>query len=323
MATRSEDRPRLKRDLEIGQPHDDANWIELRDPRSGRALRLYPFEYQVARAFDGRPLSDVAGDAGAVADLRLSLDQLADFARHLRELDLLEPEPASPDPDPAPPATPAPRATPAQPARHRASPALYAVAGTVAALGIGLLAILLAASVEPQPITVRTAVALRHPSVYLWFDATSRVELRGANPARARFDLSRGDAAHARRLGFCHAEIGGVGVTCAFATGADDGGAIAIELSPSAVVEAGATVRLARARFDDVFVLPARAAVPAGQRDRVFIATERGRAEPRTVVIGDRTPGEIVVTQGLDPRDAVIVEPPPGLRANAKIRASY
>jgi hypothetical protein len=136
---------------------------------------------------------------------------------------------------------------------------------------------------------------------------------------RAELELSHDEAERLRHLGFCHVEIDGKPLDCNLAAEGGDDTHVTIDLAPDPAVTAGKPVRVARARFDGVFVLPASALVPSkGSDHRVFVAKD-GHAEPTAVIIADQTSTDIVVSQGLEPGSAVILDPPPALNPRAAI----
>jgi multidrug efflux pump subunit AcrA (membrane-fusion protein) len=138
---------------------------------------------------------------------------------------------------------------------------------------------------------------------------------------RAELELSREDADRLRQLGFCHAEIDGKPLDCSLSADGGDETHVAIDLPADAAVTAGKPVRVARARFDGVFVLPASALVPSkGPDHRVYVARD-GHAESTAVILVDQSATDVVVSQGLEPGSAVIVDVPPDLRPRAAVRA--
>ena len=80
----------------------------------------------------------------------------------------------------------------------------------------------------------------------------------------------------------------------------------------------GQPLRLARARYDAVFPVPAAAVVADGERKSVWIAGRDGTAELRQVAIIDAT-DDALVSDGLRVGDQVIVDPPAGLKAGTRI----
>jgi hypothetical protein len=178
------------------------------------------------------------------------------------------------------------------------------------------------------------------------------------NPGRLRgeFIFSAADAATARALSFCRVEVIGQAPTASItlarkgeeASAADSGppqagasarfvdcqqkAAIAeavapvvgepvfsVELPPGAAVSVGQPLRLARARFDGVFPIPRAAVLRSADSDRVFVATAGGIAEARAITLADTNGADVLITQGLDVGDAVIVDGPVDLRDGARI----
>jgi multidrug efflux pump subunit AcrA (membrane-fusion protein) len=138
---------------------------------------------------------------------------------------------------------------------------------------------------------------------------------------RAEFELSREEANDARHLGFCRALVDGKPLECSLSPEGGDETHLLIDLPSEAPLAAGKPVRLAKARYDGVFVLPASALVPTKGSDRRVYVVRDGRAESYAVVLADQTPGEIVVTQGIEPGSEVVAEVPPGLRPKAAVKA--
>ncbi len=147
------------------------------------------------------------------------------------------------------------------------------------------------------------------------------VRLKGGEQ-RARIELSREDAERVRQLGFCRAEIEGKPLDCVLAPDGGDETHVLVDLPLDPVVAPGKRVRLARARYDGVFVLPASALAPAKGGDRRVYVVRDGKAEPYAVVLADQSSQEIVVSQGLETGSAVIVEAPPDLRPGARVSAT-
>ena len=139
---------------------------------------------------------------------------------------------------------------------------------------------------------------------------------------RATFELARPLTARARKQGICGAEIEGRQVECGLALDAGDETHVAIDLPPEAAHTAGQMVRLVRARFADAFLVPASALSRVGEGDRVLVVSPAGRAEARSVFVADRGAADAVVTQGLDPGDAVIVESSQPVGAGAPVRTT-
>jgi hypothetical protein len=139
---------------------------------------------------------------------------------------------------------------------------------------------------------------------------------------RADFELSRDDANAVRRLGFCRVEIAGKTYECSLSVEGGDETHVSLDLPTEPELAAGKPVRLARARYDAAFVLPASALAPTKGSDRRVYVVKDGRAESYAVVLADQTPTEIVVTQGLEPNSAVVTDVPPGLKPRAAVKAT-
>jgi hypothetical protein len=139
---------------------------------------------------------------------------------------------------------------------------------------------------------------------------------------RAEFELSRDDANAVRRLGFCRVEIAGKPFECSLSAEGGDETHVLLDLPSEPEMAAGKSVRLARARYDAAFVLPATALVPSKGSDRRVFVVKDGRAESYAVVLADQTPTEIVVTQGLEPGSAVVAEVPPSLKPRTPVKAT-
>ena len=80
------------------------------------------------------------------------------------------------------------------------------------------------------------------------------------------------------------------------------------------------TLRLARARLADAVVVPASALSRVGKSDHVLVVAPSGRAEGRNVTVADRTATDAIITQGLDPGDAVIIETSEPVGVGARVR---
>jgi multidrug efflux pump subunit AcrA (membrane-fusion protein) len=139
---------------------------------------------------------------------------------------------------------------------------------------------------------------------------------------RGELEMPREDADRLRHLGFCRAEIAGKPLDCSLSAEAGDETHVWIDLPADPAVKAGERVRVARARHDGVFVLPASALAPTRGSDRRVFVVKDGRAESYAVVLADQTPSEIVVTQGLEPGSAVVIDVPPSLRPRATVIAT-
>jgi multidrug efflux pump subunit AcrA (membrane-fusion protein) len=71
---------------------------------------------------------------------------------------------------------------------------------------------------------------------------------------------------------------------------------------------------LARVRYDGVFPVPRSGVVRVGDTDRVFVVGPGNVAQARAITIADADPDEVVLSQGVDVGDRVIVDPPADLR---------
>jgi biotin carboxyl carrier protein len=135
----------------------------------------------------------------------------------------------------------------------------------------------------------------------------------------ATFELSRGQAAEARRLGFCRVEIEGMVLDCTRGQERGDETHFGVEIASLPQASLGRPARLARARFDGAVALPASAILNAGRRQQVLVVSPRGRVEARPVTVAEQDTNEAIVIQGLDSGENVILEPSPGLRVGAQV----
>ena len=87
-----------------------------------------------------------------------------------------------------------------------------------------------------------------------------------------------------------------------------------VELPPSAGILLGQSLLLARVRYDGVFPVPRSGVVRVGDTDRVFVVGPGNVAQARSITIADSDPDEVVISQGLDVGDRVIIDPPSDLR---------
>jgi multidrug efflux pump subunit AcrA (membrane-fusion protein) len=87
-----------------------------------------------------------------------------------------------------------------------------------------------------------------------------------------------------------------------------------VELPPSAGILLGQPLLLARVRYDGVFPVPRSAVVRVGDTDRIFVVGPGNVAQARAITIADADPDEVVLSQGVDVGDRVIVDPPADLR---------
>jgi hypothetical protein len=139
---------------------------------------------------------------------------------------------------------------------------------------------------------------------------------------RAEFELPRDEAEKVRHLGFCRVEVAGKPFECSLSAEGGDETHVFIDLPPEPDLAAGKSVRLAKARYDAAFVLPASALAPTKGSDRRVYVVKDGRVESYAVVLADQNPSEIVVTQGLEPGSAVVAEVPIALKPRAMVRAT-
>ena len=81
-------------------------------------------------------------------------------------------------------------------------------------------------------------------------------------------------------------------------------------LPTDAGLVAGQQLRLARRRWDGVYPLPPSAVeVQTNDVGRVWVAAPNGTAEPRPVTIVEAK-DEVIVSEGINVGDEIIVEPP-------------
>lgn len=177
---------------------------------------------------------------------------------------------------------------------------------------------------------------------------TPVIRIRPTGP-RAKFALPPEARAKARALGFCRLEtVPGTGaadgaatektaraIDCAFPALPDGAkpepdAALTVDVVGAPALAAGTAVNLASARFDGVFPIPSTAVVNDGAvgaaggagtgGDAVWILSATGdTAERRPVEVAATVDALALVSHGLAPGDAVIVDPPPGLKAGAAI----
>jgi multidrug efflux pump subunit AcrA (membrane-fusion protein) len=86
-----------------------------------------------------------------------------------------------------------------------------------------------------------------------------------------------------------------------------------VELPSNAGILLGQPLRLARVRYDGVFPVPRSAVVRVGGTDRLFVVGPGDVAQTRAITIADSDADEVVVSQGIDVGDRVIVDPPADL----------
>ncbi len=148
-------------------------------------------------------------------------------------------------------------------------------------------------------------------------DTAVRVRLPGW---RARFEQNRLPAAQLRKQGLCLAEISGRQVPCNFVSEESDDTHLLVSFPADAVSSPGLLLHLAHSRIPSAYVLPTAAVSDSNGKPRVLVAAPHGRVEMRSVVLADRTPHDAVVTQGLDPGDAVIVTSDQPVGAGTRVR---
>ena len=162
----------------------------------------------------------------------------------------------------------------------------------------------------------------------------------GSGQIHGEFFLNAKDADAAAHLGFCRVQIVGLppaapadgksrGATAGADAGAEAGPRFAdcrltgppqlpnhrleVELPPSAGILLGQPLLLARVRYDGVFPVPRSAIVRVGDTDRVFVVGPGNVAQARAITIADADPDEVVLSQGIDVGDRVVVDPPSDL----------
>jgi hypothetical protein len=141
---------------------------------------------------------------------------------------------------------------------------------------------------------------------------------------RATFELSRSEAAEARRLGFCQASVDGYVLTCKQAQDPGDETHLSVDIQALPLQLVGRPARLARARYVGAVALPASAVQSAGRRHHVLVVSSFGRLEARPVTVAEQNSAEAIVVQGLDSGEPVVIEPTPDLRPGmpAKVRSN-
>ena len=138
---------------------------------------------------------------------------------------------------------------------------------------------------------------------------------------RATFELSSAQAAEARRLAFCRLGVEGHVLECTQAQGRADESRVSVEIGSLPAALLGRPARLARARFDGAVVLPASAVLMAGRRFQVLVVSPGGRVEARPVTVAEQNATEVIVIQGLDAGDSVIIELDSKLRPGVLVSA--
>ena len=136
---------------------------------------------------------------------------------------------------------------------------------------------------------------------------------------RVTFELPRQQTALVRRLGFCQVEVEGYVFDCTQLQEGTDETHASVEVASIPASLLGKAAHLARARFEGAFAAPLAAIVRTGSRDEVFVVSPQSRAELRPVTVAERDATEVVVVQGLDAGDRVVVDVAPGLRPGAQV----
>jgi multidrug efflux pump subunit AcrA (membrane-fusion protein) len=111
--------------------------------------------------------------------------------------------------------------------------------------------------------------------------------------------------------------------------GANDGGPrdgdglegkLAVDLVAGAALAPGTPVRLASARYENVFPVPREAVLHQDGADRVWVISGAGRtAEMRAVEVASTEPGFALVSRGIRTGEAVIVDPPASLQNGGEV----
>jgi len=136
---------------------------------------------------------------------------------------------------------------------------------------------------------------------------------------RAIFELPRAQAAQARRLAFCQVGVEGYVLDCRQASDDDDETHVSVHLTSLPTALLGRPAHLARARFDNAVVLPASAVQRVGRRFQVLVVSPFGRLEARLVTVAEQSVAEVVVIQGLDSGENVVIEPASDLRPGMQV----
>jgi multidrug efflux pump subunit AcrA (membrane-fusion protein) len=137
---------------------------------------------------------------------------------------------------------------------------------------------------------------------------------------RARFELPRAQAAQARHVGFCRLEIEGKLFDCVLEADPNDDLHVQAELDGIDPGLTGKPARLARLRYESVFVLPSSAVAHVGASDRVWVALPNNHVESRVVLLAEQSANGAIVLQGLDAGEAVIINAPAGLNAGSVVQ---
>jgi hypothetical protein len=136
---------------------------------------------------------------------------------------------------------------------------------------------------------------------------------------RATFTLPRHQVALARRLGFCQVEVEGYVFDCTQLQESADETHASVEVASIPASLLGKAAHLARARFEAAFALPLAAIAHTRSMDEVFVVAPHSRAEIRPVTVAEQDAAEVIVVQGLDAGDRVVVDVVPGLRPGARV----
>ncbi|HXI58773.1 MAG TPA: hypothetical protein VNO55_22050, partial [Polyangia bacterium] len=149
--------------------------------------------------------------------------------------------------------------------------------------------------------------------------AFCRVEVVGQAPTASIDTARKGEASSAADSGPPQAAGSARYLDCQARPEGAGAGQVVVELPLGAPVTVGQPLRLARARFDGVFPVPRHAVARSNDTDRVFVATAGGIAEARAVTLADAVGDEVLVAQGLDVGDAVVIEAPADLHDGSRI----
>jgi multidrug efflux pump subunit AcrA (membrane-fusion protein) len=160
------------------------------------------------------------------------------------------------------------------------------------------------------------------------------LRVRATGP-RAVFSMPVGDVTRARGLPFCRVEtIPGSGgadggaaeskaraIDCSLSTvTAADEARFGLDLVGATSVLPGTQVRLASARYDGVFPVPASALASKGGVHHVWVASGAGqRAENRVVEVAATVGGLVLVARGVGVGEAIVVDPPAGLKTGEEL----
>jgi hypothetical protein len=144
------------------------------------------------------------------------------------------------------------------------------------------------------------------------------VRLRSAG-FHATFELTRRQAAQARKLGFCQVEVDGYVFDCLRSQESSDDTHVRVEAASIPAALVGKAAHLARARWSGALVVPVGAILHAGNRDEVLLVSPQARVEMRPVNVAERDSAEAIVVQGLDTGDTIISEAAPNLRQGTQV----